>query len=151
MRRRGAIAIASVVVLAGALAGCGGGQRLSSGELQTQATRVCTLAAQQTSRIQTPASPAGSAVFLRQGIAALTPALTQLRKLRAPEDVADVYSASVKAFAQKLDDLRAAEQEINAGGDPVSTMQSLQQRLGPIVSQENGGWQALNIPACVNH
>jgi hypothetical protein len=141
-----------VIAVLGALvlAGCGS-KPLSSGELQNQATRVCTLAAQQTNRIRTPSSPAGTAVFLRQGIAALTPALAQLRKLRPPSDVADVYSASVKAFAEKLGDLRVAAHDIAAGQDPVATMQTLQEQLGPIVSQENGGWQALNVPACVNH
>jgi hypothetical protein len=147
MRRR--IAAIAVVGALG-IAGCGS-KPLSSGELQTQATRVCTLASQQTNRIQTPASPAGTAVFLRQGIAAMTPALAQLRRLRPPSDAADVYSASVKAFAQKLDYLRAAAHDLAGGQDPVSTMQSLQEQLAPIVSQENGGWQALDIPACINH
>src|SRR5205085_58232 len=65
LRRRGAGFAAFVVLGALVLAGCGS-QALSSGELQNQATRVCTLAAQQTNRIQTPSSPAGTAVFLRK-------------------------------------------------------------------------------------
>ena len=143
--------LATLAVVGGlVLAGCGS-KPLSSGELQSQATRVCTLASQQTNRIRTPASPAGTAVFLRQGIAVLTPALAQLRRLRAPSDVADVYTASVKAFAEKLGFLRAAERDIAGGQDPVAAMQTLQQQLSPIVSQENGGWQALDIPACINH
>jgi hypothetical protein len=144
--------LAAVVAVPGALAiaGCGS-KPLSSGELHNQATRVCAVAAQRTNRIPAPASPAGTEVFLRQGVAALTPALAQLRQLRAPSEVADVYAASVKAFSQKVDDLSTAARAIARGQDPVSTMQALQQRLGPIVSQENGGWQALGIPACVNH
>jgi hypothetical protein len=143
--------LAALAVVGGlVLAGCGS-KPLSSGELQSQATRVCTLASQQTNRIRTPASPAGTAVFLRQGIAVLTPALAQLRRLRAPSDVADVYKASVKAFAEKLGFLRAAEHDIAGGQDPVAAMQTLQEQLSPIVSQENGGWQALDIPACINH
>jgi hypothetical protein len=62
-----------------------------------------------------------------------------------------VYSASVKAFAEKLGYLRAAQRDIAHGQDPVATMQTLQEQLAPIVSQENGAWQALNIPACINH
>ena len=145
-RRLAAVALVGTLVLAGC-----GSKPLSSGELQSQATRVCTLASQQTNRIRTPASPAGTAVFLRQGIAVLTPALAQLRRLRAPSDVADVYTASVKAFAEKLGFLRAAARDIAVGQDPVAAMQTLQEQLSPIVSQENGGWQALDIPACINH
>ena len=33
----------------------------------------------------------------------------------------------------------------------MSTMQSLEQQLAPVVQQENGAWQSLGIPACVNH
>jgi hypothetical protein len=145
-RRLAAVGIVGALVLAGC-----GSKPLSSGELQTQATRVCTLASQRTNRIRTPASPAGTAVFLRQGIAVLTPALAQLRRLRPPSDVADVYWASVKAFAEKLGFLRAAAHDVAGGQDPVTTMQTLQEQLSPIVSQENGGWQALDIPACINH
>jgi hypothetical protein len=147
MRRRVA---AIAVVGALGVAGCGSSP-LSSGELQNQASRVCALASQQANRIRTPASPAETSLFLRQGIAALTPALVQLRKLRPPSDVADVYSASVKAYAEKLGFLRAAQHDIAAGQDPIAAMQTLQEQLAPIVSQENGGWQALNIPACINH
>src|SRR5437764_395407 len=95
--RRGAamrLSGAAVLLLAlVALSGCGS-TTLSSGELENQATRVCALASRQTDRIRSPASPAGSEVFLRQGIAVLTPALVQLRKLHPPSDVADVYTAS---------------------------------------------------------
>ena len=147
MRLSGAAVLLLALV---ALSGCGS-TTLSSGELENQATRVCALASRQTDRIRSPASPAGSEVFLRQGIAVLTPALTQLRKLHPPSDVADVYTASVAAFAKKLAYLKAAAHDIAGGQDPVSTMQSLRQQLASIVSQENGGWQALNIPACINH
>jgi hypothetical protein len=140
----------TLVLVLVALTGCGS-KPLSTGELETQATRVCALASRQTDRIRSPASPAGSELFLRQGIAVLTPALAQLRKLHPPPDVADVYTASLAAFAKKLGYLKAAAHDIAGGQDPVGTMQTLRQQLAPLLSQENGGWQALNVPACVNH
>jgi hypothetical protein len=83
-------------------------------------------------------------------VAALTPALPQLRRLHPPADAADVYSAAMAAYAKKLELLRTASRRIAGGDDPVTTIHTLEQRLGPIVSQENGAWDALGIPACVS-
>lgn len=145
--RVGAVA----VVVAAAIAGCGGGSRLSSSDLHNQATQICALTNKQTSRIKSPSSPAGSAVFLRQGITALTPEVTQLRKLRPPADAEDVYTTATTASAKKLELLRTASRQLARGDDPVSTMQTLEQQLAPVVQQENGAWQSLGIPDCVSH
>jgi hypothetical protein len=131
------------------LAGCGG-KSLSSGQLQAQASRLCLLANARTDQIPTPGSPDGSAAFLEQGIAVLTPELTRLRALRAPDDVADVYSATVGSFAQKLQYMKKAARDIGDSDDPVSIIKGLQEKLGPLESQENGGWQALELPECVS-
>ncbi|MBV8955870.1 MAG: hypothetical protein JO153_17150 [Solirubrobacterales bacterium] len=132
------------------LAGCGN-KPLSSGQLHDRASQVCLLAAEQTAHIAAPHSATGANVFLRRGITVLTPELTQLRRLHPPSEVADVYSASVAAFAKKLSYLNRAAQDLATGGDPASAMQTLEHRLGPVVSQENGGWEALGIPDCLNH
>ena len=145
------LAAGVALLAAAAIAGCGGSGRLSSTDLHSQATQICALTGKQTDRIKSPASPAGSAVFLRQGITALTPEVAQLRKLRPPEDAQDVYSTAVNSSAKKLALLRTAAALLARGDDPVSTMQSLEQQLAPVVQQENGAWQSLGIPACVNH
>jgi hypothetical protein len=132
------------------LAGCGGGSTLSSSQLQTQATSICSLASSRTSRIPTPSTPDGSAAFLQAGIVALTPELTQLRALRPPDDVASVYTATVSSFAERLHDMQGAVSDLSRGDDPVSTMQDLARKLEPLESNENGGWQALQLPACLN-
>ena len=143
---------AGVAVLAAtAIAGCGGSGRLSSTDLHNQATQICALTGKQTDRIKSPASPAGSAVFVRQGITALTPELAQLRKLRPPSDAQDVYTTAISSSAKKLELLRAASGQLARGDDPVSALQTLEQQLAPVVQQENGAWQSLGIPACVNH
>jgi hypothetical protein len=147
--KRLALAAFAAAVLA-VLAGCGGESTLSGTQLQAQATSICALASSRASRIPTPSSPDGSAAFLRAGIAALTPELTGLRALRPPDDVASVYTATVGSFAQKLRDMQGAVQDLDRGDDPVSTMQDLQRKLGPLESDENGGWQALQLPACLS-
>jgi hypothetical protein len=136
--------------LAGALvlAGCGS-KPLSTTELTNDATRVCTIASRQTDLIPTPASPAGTAAYLRRGIAVMTPELRGLRALRPSNDVADVYATSLGSFAKQLSYLKDTMRDLAGGEDPVIAIKTLQQELGPIESQENGAWQALEIPACV--
>lgn len=133
------------------LAGCGGSDRLSDSQLRTQATTICTQATRQTDRIATPTSPAGGMQFVNRGIAVFTPELTKLRLLKPPkDDVADVYQTSLKAFSQKLHALRTAQHEMKTGANPVTAMTALSQRLAPIESAEDGAWQALQVPACLN-
>jgi hypothetical protein len=152
MRRRPAVrraAWAPLVALAVVLAGCGS-KSVSSDQLHAQATRICSLASSRTARIPSPGSPSASAAFLERGVAVLGPELKGLRSLRAPSDAADVYTATVGMFARKLDELERAAREISRGRDPVNAMRSLQRRLRPLESQEDGGWDALQLPACLN-
>jgi hypothetical protein len=132
-----------------ALAGCGSSS-LSNSQLESQVSRICTTTEVRTNRIPTPASPAASATFLRRGATALTPELTALKAVHPPSDVADVYTATVGSFEQKIRELRGTARDIEHGADPVKALQHLQQRLGPLESQENNGWQALQLPACVS-
>jgi len=148
MRRLALPALPALAAIA--LAGCGGSSSLSSSQLHVQATSICTVASTRTNRIPTPASPDGSAAFLQAGIAALTPELSGLRALRPPNDVASVYTATVGSFAQKLRDLQRAAQELARGDDTISTMQSLGRKLEPLEADENSGWQALQLPACLS-
>jgi hypothetical protein len=142
-------AVVSVLALAAAVAGCGSSS-LSSSQLHSQATRLCSLAGTQTERVPTPGSPARSAAYLHSGIAIMKPELVALQRLHPPSDVADVYSNTVKTFSQKLAYLESTAQRIDRGADPVAAMRTLQERIGPLESQENGGWQALELPACLS-
>jgi hypothetical protein len=143
--RRALIGLAGALVLAGC-----GSKPLSTTELASQATRLCTIASTQTALIPTPASPAGTAAYLQRGIAVMTPELERLRALRPSSDVADVYATSIGSFAKKLSYLKDTMRDLAGGEDPVIAIKTLQQELGPIESQENAAWQALEIPACLN-
>lgn len=142
-----------VAALAGMVlvAGCGGGGDLSGDQLRSRATALCSSAGRQTDRIATPSSPAGGEQFLKSGIAVLTPELNALKRLKAPSDLAQVYSTGVGAFTRKLKALTSAVRELDSGASPVTAMTDLQQRLAPIESAEDGAWQALEVPACMNH
>lgn len=143
-------ALALPALLLVCVAGCGGGDTLSTRDLHNQATRVCTTASRQTNRIAVPAVPSGGRAFLVKGIAVLDPELKALRVLHAPRDLAQVYSTAITAFAQKTSALHAAARALSSGGDPIATMTSLQQRIGPLEDAEDGAWRALEIPACLN-
>ena len=144
MRRWVGVAASAV-----ALAGCGSSS-LSSSQLHSQATRLCTLAEKRTEAIATPSAPAASAAYLHRGIAVLRPELAALRQLHPPSDVADVYSNTVKTISPKLSYLESTAHRIETGADPVIAMRVLQERIGPLESQENGGWNALELPACLS-
>jgi len=139
----------TVLLAALVLAGCGGSP-LSSKQLEAQVTHICTATSLRTSRIASPVSPAASAAFLDRGAIALTPELRALQAIHPPGEVADVYTATVGSLAQKIRELRETAREIARGSDPVKALQRLQRKLGPLESQENDGWQALQLPACLS-
>jgi hypothetical protein len=142
------LALLAIVAVFGC-SGCGS-KPLSSTQLVIRGTRVCAAAGRQTDFIATPTSPAGTAAYLRRGIAVMTPELAALKALRPPSDVADVYSTGIDSFSDKLSALKSALHDLNRGTDPVLAVKALQQKLAPLESQENGAWQALQLPACLN-
>jgi hypothetical protein len=131
------------------LAGCGSSS-LSNSQLESDVSRICTTTEVRTNQIPSPASPAASATFLERGATALTPELDALKAVHPPSDVADVYGATVGTFEQKIRELRRTARAIERGTDPVKALQRLQERLRPLESQENDGWQALQLSACVS-
>jgi hypothetical protein len=131
------------------IAGCAGRQ-LSSSQLRSRATRVCSAAAARTDRIAAPAAPAGVRTFLLRGVSVLDPELRELRSLRPPRALATTYSTAIRDFSRKVNALSSTAQALSRGADPVSTIDTLQQRLAPVESAEDSAWTALAIPACVN-
>lgn len=148
MSRPFGLSVAAVVAVL-IVSGCGGSGELSERQLRTRATRACSLATRQSDRIATPRTPAGGAAFVSKGIAVLEPEYRQLRALRPPSDLKQVYDISLTAFSHKLESMRSALTHLRHGGDPVILMKTLQQRLAPLDSSEDGAWQALEIPACL--
>lgn len=136
----------SVVLLT---AGCGASE-LSDTQLRARAGVLCAVANRQTSAIATPHSPAGASAYLSRGIAVLRPELAGLRALKPPSDLAQVYAISITAFSHKLGALRSAMRHIKAGADPAGAFKALQRRLAPLETSENGAWEALQVPACLN-
>jgi hypothetical protein len=143
MRRLAAASLVGAL----AVAGCGSSS-LSAGDLRDRATGICDLARKRTDRIPTPAAPAGGAAFLRRGIAALAPELAGLGELRPPGDLAGDWTRAVTDAAGELRALREAENSLQRGTDPVTTMRGLQRHLAPLEAQGDSAWLLLRIPAC---
>jgi hypothetical protein len=140
-------ALASLAALM--LAACGN-DRLPANELRSRATRICEAAGKRTDVIPAPGSPAQGAGFLQKGLATLRPELSALKGLKPPTDLDQVYTTAIDAFSHKVTALEGALSQLNSGADPISAFKQLQQQLAPIEAAENGAWQALQIPACVN-
>lgn len=145
---RAAILAAAVTALV--LAGCGGGSSSpSNAQLRSQATRVCATANQRSDGIATPQSPGGGLLFLKRGLAVLRPELAHLRTLRAPSELSDAYAVSLTAFSRELHELEKTAHGLASGNDPVLAIKTLQARLAPLETREDGAWRKLDIPACM--
>jgi hypothetical protein len=147
MRARMALAAAGLML---AVAGCGGGDSLSANDLRIGAGSICAAARAQTNRIAAPSSPAGGAVFLTRGVAVLKSERSQLKTLKPPDGLEPAWRTAMDAFSQRLGAVSAAVRDLARGGDPVTAMKRLQQKLTPIEAREDDAWQQLEVPACVN-
>jgi hypothetical protein len=145
MRRAGLLSILAVAGLV--LDGCGA-SALSGSQLRATATRICTVAARSADDIPTPATPAASAVFIRRGIEAFSPELSELRRLRVSSASSGEYANALGAIAAELSAMRSGLNRLDAGGDSLSTIRRLERRLEPQESRANFAWRTLGIPAC---
>jgi hypothetical protein len=139
--------LAAALLAAVLLAGCGS-TALTDSQLRSRAGRICTLATQRTDGIATPRMPTQEASFVSRGIAAMTPEVTALRRLRAPGDMADDYRDAVEATGAELTALRSTLKGLRAGNDPVVAIKTLQQQLAPAEFKAGIAWSALELPAC---
>ena len=144
------IVTAAVAALAAvAAAGCGDSP-LSASDLRQQAGVICSRADQQIAKVLTPSSEAAGNTFLKQGIAALDPALGDLKALKPPADEAVVYESAIKAMSGELDALKSATAKLDQGADPVRTFRQLQDTLAPLETDADNAWRALGLSACVS-
>jgi hypothetical protein len=137
--------VAAGLALALGLAGCGSSV-LTTAQMRTQATRICSVATRRTNAIPTPTDPSGGEQFLNRGVAALDRELIHLRALRT----ADAFERAVDLTTGELAALRFAVKGLQAGDDPVVTINVLQQQIEPLELRADAAWNALGIPACAS-
>ncbi len=143
VRRAGSLAGVLMVV------GCGSSP-LSLGDLRSQAGRICSASSARLDRIPSPASPAQAEAFLTRGRDALRTELSQLQPLQPTTADATVYHATLNSFSRQLSYLTEAIHRLRRGEDPLIVLKTLEHEVSLVQSQENGGWQALGIPACIS-
>ncbi len=127
-----------------ALAGCGSSS-LSTAQIRSRATKICTVTAHRTRKISTPASPIGAVAFLHGGIAAIGQEVVQLRAM----DVSGTAKTAVDGTAAELAALRFTLKGLQADNDPVVAIKTLEARLKPIERRTDAAWRSLDVPACV--
>ncbi len=127
-----------------ALTGCGSSS-LSSAQIRSRATKICTATAGRTGKISTPTSPAEAVTFLDRGIAAIGQEVVQLRAMH----VSATAQTAVDGTAAELAALRFTLKGMRADNDPVVEIKTLQARLRPIERRTNDAWRSLDVPACV--
>ncbi|HWE07739.1 MAG TPA: hypothetical protein VG325_00190 [Solirubrobacteraceae bacterium] len=148
MRRRTGSAVAVIAAtVAVAVSGCGSSS-VSALQLRTGAQRACAAAALRLGRIQAPQQPGGGEAFVSQGIAALAPELTALKRLSPTPQLAASYRRARSATEQVLSALRSTLKGLKAGNDPVVAIKTLQQELLPLEGRAQAAWHAVGVPAC---
>lgn len=141
--------VAAAAVVSLAISGCGSSS-LSAKRLGADATTICGRAALQADRIQPPHAPTGTAAFLEQGAAALTPELAQLRRLKPAAAQKGAYATMLGALESELQLLTTTANGLDRGADPQSAIKTLQERLAPVESDEAAASRQLQIPACMS-
>lgn len=145
--RSGTTALVSLL-FAVALAGCGD-DALGSAQLHARATAICARTAAATDRVAVPNTPAQGGRFLREGLAQLRSATTQLAELRASSQLRERYGRAVQLARQEVALIARHQRAIARGDDVILTYRRLERALAPLVRQENAAWRGLGIPACV--
>jgi hypothetical protein len=140
--------LAATLLMAAMLAAGCGSHALTDSQLRARATRICQLATVRSDRIATPTAPGQGATFLSRGIAALTPELTALKRLSAPDDMSGDYRDAVDATGMELTALRSTLKGLRAGNDPVVAIKTLQAELAPAEAKASSAWTTLELPAC---
>jgi hypothetical protein len=118
--------------------------------LRRKASRICVTAQRASEAIATPTDPGDGQPFLRRGIAALSPAVTALHRLKPSSDLQDVYVTALGATDRELALLRSALRGLQAGNDPVVAIKTLQNELDPAEDAAGRAWHDVDVPACAD-
>jgi hypothetical protein len=81
-------------------------------------------------------------------VAALSPQVAALHRLKPPDDLADDYTAALRATDRELAVLRSTLKGLKAGNDPVVAIKTLQHDLDPAEDAAATAWHAVGVPAC---
>jgi hypothetical protein len=140
--------LAAAVLVAVALAGCGGKQALTTPVLRDRAADICQAATKLQLALPLPAKPQATLGFLRTGILVLEREYTQLHRLDAGGKAAAAFHRALTGLQAELAALRTSAADLSHGGDPLSSFKALQSRLSPLEDSVNKTWEQLEIPAC---
>ena len=142
MRRAAALACSALLI-----GGCGSSS-LSNTQLRRQAGAICLTAQRASQSIAAPTDPSTGERFLQRGIAALTPQVTALARLKPSSDLQGEYTTALRATDRELTLLRLTRRGLQTGDDPVIAIKTLQDQLGPAEDAAGRAWREIDVPAC---
>lgn len=145
MRAAAALAVAAAL----SAAGCGSSSP-SADQLRSAATRACTIAGRELSRIPTPGLPSAGEGFLAAGITALRGEQAALARLSPPGDLASTYARATSATRRELSAMESTLKGLKAGDDPVVAIKTLQQQLLGLERGATASWRGLGVTACAD-
>ncbi len=119
MFTQGCKLVAAMAVLAGTVAGCGGGddsnKTLSYSDFSNQANEICKTADEKTAGLKITGDPANDAAVFDQAIPEVESAVEEFGKLKPPEELKSAYDQFVSLSNQQLANTKKAQAAAKAG------------------------------------
>ena len=140
--------LAAAALAAAALAGCGGGDRLSAQAYRAQATRICNDSRRQTAALGKPQTTRQFKAFLTRGIAVTQRNVARLERLKPPKDLQAEHDGIVAGERRGLAQLRALSAQLHGDSRDVSVLKRAQPELSRLSVQADARYRAAGLPAC---
>jgi hypothetical protein len=134
-----------------ALAGCGGGDRLSAAEYRERASEICRAAERDTRELGSPADrePDTLVDYFEQAMRRAARRASQHRELRPPAALAEDHDQVVALQREGLRTVRALVRDLKDGQDPVRALGRAAPRLQRLGERNDALARRLRLPECV--
>jgi regulator of protease activity HflC (stomatin/prohibitin superfamily) len=136
--------------LLGALAGCGGEDKLSAGEYRTELRKICQDSDRQTERIAEPtrATPEAIADYLGRLRDVNARTITRVEELKPPDDLRPAHDRALAANRAGRKKVDAVIEELEGGGDPTKVLSEARKELQATSEQAQAAAKELGVPEC---
>ena len=142
--------VLTALLVAALIAGCGGDDRLSTGEYRTQANRICQDSDRAVDAVEQPTRATAAAIvdYFNRLLRANEQTTKRFEALDPPEQLADAHADALKANRDGMTEVRRVITEIEGGGDPREVLTSTQGRLRRLSAAATDAAKRLGLDEC---
>ncbi|HEX8121974.1 MAG TPA: hypothetical protein VF549_11985 [Solirubrobacteraceae bacterium] len=138
------------VILAAALAGCGGDDALSPEEYRAEMKRICTESDRQTNEVEQPtrATPEAIADYLTRLRDINAKAIARVEKLEPPEELKAAHDRALRSNRKGRETVDEVIDELESGGDPTTVLTEARKELEESSRVAKETAKAVGVPEC---